>query len=70
MDSLTSLSRTWGRDCSHVLQVCELIGDALHHVSAGAACPHHHAMLSERLGQLGQKGALVMLFLSHSPAGC
>jgi hypothetical protein len=59
----------WSCDCSCVLQACELIGDALHHMSAGAACPHRHAVSSERLSQLGQEGTLVMSFLSCGPAG-
>jgi hypothetical protein len=56
-------------DCSSALQVHELVDDALHHVSAGAANPHRHAVLSERLGQPGREGALVVSFLSCSPAG-
>jgi hypothetical protein len=56
-------------DCSSVLQVCELVGDALHHVSAGAAYLHCHAMSLERLGQLGWEGTLVVLLLSCGPAG-
>jgi hypothetical protein len=58
------------RDCSHALQAHKLIGDALHHVSAGAACPHCHAMSLERLGQPGREGALVVLLLSYGPVGC
>jgi hypothetical protein len=56
-------------DCSSVLQACELVDDALHHVSASAAYPHRHAVSSEHLGQLGQEGALVVSFLSCSLAG-
>jgi hypothetical protein len=44
--------------------VCELIGDALHHMSAGAAYLHRHAVSLECLGQPGQEGALVVLLLS------
>jgi hypothetical protein len=40
--------------------------DALHHVSAGAAYPHCHAMSSEHLSQLGWEGTLVALLLSCS----
>jgi hypothetical protein len=50
-----------------MLQVHELISDALYHVSASVACSHHHAMLSEHLGQLGQEGTLVLLFLLSYP---
>jgi hypothetical protein len=56
-------------DCLCALQARELIGDALHHMSAGVACLHRHAVSLERLGQLGQEGALVMLLLSCGPAG-
>jgi hypothetical protein len=59
----------WSCDCSRVLQVCEHVGDALHHVSASVACLHHHAVSSERLGQPGWEGALVILFLSCGLAG-
>jgi hypothetical protein len=57
------------RDCSRVLQACELVGDALHHVSASAACLHCHAMSLEHLSQLGREGALVMSLLLCGPAG-
>jgi ABC-type nickel/cobalt efflux system permease component RcnA len=57
-------------DCSSALQVHKLIDDALHHVSAGAACPHRHAVSLERLGQPGQEGALVISFLSCGLVGC
>jgi hypothetical protein len=57
------------RDCSSALQARELIGDALHHVSAGVACPHRHAMSSERLSQPGREGTLVVSLLSCSLAG-
>jgi hypothetical protein len=47
------------------------MNDALHHMSAGAACLHHHAMLSECLGQLGWEGTLVVSFLLCSlPVQC
>jgi hypothetical protein len=52
-----------------MLQAHELVGDALHHVSAGVACLHRHAMSSERLGQLGQEGALVVSLLSCGLVG-
>jgi hypothetical protein len=57
------------RDCSRALQAHELIGDTLHHMSAGVAYLHCHAMSSECLGQPGWEGALVVLFLSCGPAG-
>jgi hypothetical protein len=52
-----------------MLQVHELIDNALHHVSAGVAYPYHHAMLLEHLGQLGQEGTLVLLLLLCGPVG-
>jgi hypothetical protein len=58
------------RDCSSALQARELIDDALHHMSAGVAYPHRHAVSSERFSQLGQEGALVVSFLSCGLAGC
>jgi hypothetical protein len=57
------------RDCSCVLQAHELADDALHHVSAGAAYPHRHAVSSEHLSQLGREGALVISFLSCGLVG-
>jgi hypothetical protein len=59
----------WSRDCSSALQARELIDDALHHVSTGAANPHHHAVSSECLGQPGREGAFVVSFLSCGPSG-
>jgi hypothetical protein len=52
-----------------MLQVCELVNDVLHHVSTGVACPHHHAVSSQHLGQLGQEGTLVILLLSCGLVG-
>jgi hypothetical protein len=56
-------------DCSRALQARKLVGDALHHVSAGVACLHHHAMSLEHLGQPGRESALVVLLLSCGLAG-
>jgi hypothetical protein len=48
-----------------MLQVRELMDDALHHMSAGVACLHCYAVLLECLGQLGWEGALVMSRSGH-----